>query len=323
MDVLTQFGSGGANGRKYLFDTSQQVSLMRNFANVVPSTQRIPGASGGFNAYGSEPLPGEIGTLQVVFWMEYADAAAARAQYDAVQAMADWGLQRLWMQPAALGAHERFCWAAVNSIDANFNVEDMPHRRMRVTVTFHVPDPVWYSFPFEVLYADAGHVADDGLAASGWTATQYIVSAPATVMIDVDGTVGTLPLIHVEATGAFNAFLGQPGLALGDADLVLGGGVSGTVENLRLARVDEDTLRETHAITWRGLLDGLDRLRIDAASEKVVYENSSEGNVSGWPQLERTRASMLRLLPGPNLVEIGGAFTGKVLIRIEYMEQWR
>lgn len=322
MDVLTRFGSGGESGRVYTFTPDNQISLSNNFANMVTRTERIPGASGGFGSYRDEPLSSEIGSVSYSFWMYYNSASEGKSAREALMAIADWGLQRLWVRPMG-GLGERWCWAVVNNITSNWNAQDVNHRRVRVTITFHVPDPFWYSYPFEAIYLDDGHVMDTGALMSGWASTQYVLDEPQTLTVTVGGNVATLPKLFIEAAGRQDIFLGDAGLALGDAGLVLGGISSGSVENFEIALVDRDTLTRTHWLAWRGLVANDDRLVIDTASENVVYENSSRGNVSGWPELARGRAVMLMLRPGVNRLDVGGVYDGTVLMRIEYVEAWR
>ncbi|MBZ0296087.1 MAG: phage tail family protein, partial [Anaerolineae bacterium] len=95
------------------------------------------------------------------------------------------------------------------------------------------------------------------------------------------------------------------------------------VEDFRMQRVDRDTLAITHDLLWAGTVGERERLVIDCTSEKVVYENSSQGNISGFPQLTRTRATMMLLEPGVNRLDISGDFTGDITLTLEYLEQWR
>jgi len=322
MDVLTRFGSGGLGGRVYTFAPDNQISLSSNFANLVTRTERIPGANGGFGSYRDEALSSEIGSVSYSFWLYYDSMAEGKSARESLMAMADWGLQRLWMQPMGGGAG-RWCWAVVNNITSNWNAQDMNHKRQRVTITFHVPDPFWYSYPFDAIYLDDGHVMDAGALMSGWASTQYVLDAPQTLTVTVGGDTLTLPKLFIDAAGRQDIFLGDEGLELGDAGLVLGGISSGSVKNFSMAVIDRDTLTRTHWFSWAGLVANDDRLVIDTASENVVYENSSRGNVSGWPELERGRAMILALRPGVNRIDVGGTFSGTVLLRIEYVEAWR
>lgn len=322
MDVLTRYGNGGLSGRVYDFDPENQVSLSDNFTNVVTRAERLPGVSGGFAAYGEEALPSEIGSISYTYWMHYESAAAGKAAVEALKALTEWGMQRLYKQPMGSG-DVRFCYAAVNNVSANWNAESVNHRRMQVTITFHVPDPFWYSYPFDVLFMDAGLVMDAGLSMGGWTDTQFILSGADTLSIAVDGNAAALPVVWVEAAGRQDVFLGDVGLVLGGGGLVLGGVSSGSVRDVSIAVVDRDTLRERHRVVWHGLISGNDRLMIDSTSEKVIYENSFRGNLSGWDGLDRTRATFLKLLPGVNRVDVSGVFSGTVLVRFEYLEAWR
>ncbi|MBZ0294494.1 MAG: hypothetical protein K8L99_18160, partial [Anaerolineae bacterium] len=177
MDQLLRFGSGdgGLKGWLYSFDPANQKSLFDNFKDLVPSTRRLLGASGGFSNYGTQALPSEVGTVNYTMWLHFYDEADGRAKLDALGEMASWGLQRLWKQPMG-GGRERFCWAYLNNVNMSQKVENVPHKRMLVTITFHVPAPFWQSYPYEVKFINDGLLFDDGETAGGWTSTTYVLT---------------------------------------------------------------------------------------------------------------------------------------------------
>lgn len=321
MDTLMQFGGGGLAGRQYIFDPARQVSLSDNFKDMVTSTVRMPGMRGGFSNYGSAALPSAIGTVSYTFWLYFNGSADATAQRQAVAAMAGWGWQRLYKQPEDPTQRPRWCWAYVNNEPINFNARERNFDRQQVTITFHVPDPHWYSHPFNVSQMDDGLVMDAGLTLAGWPGT--VLTGPTTIELNVGGDAATLPILRLEAAVSVLAYFDDPGLFFDDPGLVFNGIIGGEVEDFSLRRVDRDTLVVTHEMAWAGMLTDSDRLVIDCGAESVIYEDSDVGNVSGWDDFTRTRASILELEPGVNRLDVGGTFTDSVLLTVEYVEAWR
>lgn len=297
MDTLLKFGDGGLAGREYVFNPDDQISLSNNFSDVVPQTARILGASGGFNQYGRSAPPTSIGTISYTYWLYFDNTADAIVKRDALMAASGWGLQRLYVKPQN-GDDVRYTRALVNNSTANFNAADLNHRRMRVTITFHVPDPHWYRLPVDAPVLDTGMVLDDGHTLPTWP-TSYDVSSATTQNITISGSARALPHIWVEP------------------------GATGEVENLRIVRRDLDTMAATHDITWSGTVGNDERLRIYCDSQKVVYEKADTGNIDGWYALDRQSEQFLELEPGVNRLEIGGTFTNTVKITFAYREAYR
>lgn len=297
MDTLLSFGDGGLAGRRYVFDGRAQISFSSNFSDVVPQTARVLGARGGFNQYGRGVAPPTaVGTASYTYWLHFNDLGDAIAKRDALMAMSDWGLQRLYMRPQDTG-EVRYCWAMVNNSPANFNARDVPWRRLRITITWHVPDPHWYRLPYAVARLDEGHTLSSGLQVAG--ASKHDLTGPTTIDLTVGGTARALPTIWVDA------------------------GATGAVSGLEIVRRDRDTLRETHRVKFNETLGNLDRLRVDCAAQNVVYEKADTGNIDGWYALERSHGNILELLPGTNRLEIDGDFTNTVKIWFDYLETYR
>lgn len=143
MDILKRFGETGST-QAYGFPLTQ-ISFLDNFANLVTKTNRLAFSNGGFDELGMGRGLGEIGNVQAEFWLHYNDYNDGMTKLDAIRQMADWGVQRLFMQPIDQAASPRWCLARVNDIPAGQNVRDMPAKRQRVKVTFQVADPFWYT----------------------------------------------------------------------------------------------------------------------------------------------------------------------------------
>src|SRR5690606_17531087 len=140
-----RFGSGS---KIYNFPPTVQ-NFSDTFADLVPQTVRMPGVSGGFDNYGSEAAPSEIGVVRLNFtltddWVKVAYsesdvAIAMHAARDAVVKMAAWGRMKLFR--TIYGTTERFCWARVNNINMAQNDENNTHLWQPVQVVFQSSDP--------------------------------------------------------------------------------------------------------------------------------------------------------------------------------------
>lgn len=136
MTRLIRFGT-------YKFD-DVAVSLRDNFRDCVPRTQRLPGASGGFDEFGTDRAPLEIGNVALSLWLKADTAAAMLQMRDAIKGLADFGVQDLVIEPAP-GAPYRYCRARINSIDIAENFPQRTQINQRVQINFQVSDPTWYA----------------------------------------------------------------------------------------------------------------------------------------------------------------------------------
>lgn len=301
MDSLLRFGVGA---ELYRFETHRQISLRDNFRDVVPRTTRLPGLHGGFDDLGYGRAPGEIGNVQVAFWIIRDTPAEMAAALAAVGRMANWGVKRLYKQSMDGTRREMFCEARVNSIDYTQSAANLPHERQRVVVNFQVVNPFWYAYPFDVKYLNDGHTMQSGLTMAGWSAT--VVTANTTINITLGGSGVALPVIKI-CSGEYGS----------------GAALTGTVEDVTIRRIDADTGAITHEIVWGNTVAQDDKLVIDAGALRVVHEDASAGNVDGYGDLTTTRARWLELLPGANRIDVSGTWTGSIAVFIEYLEAWR
>lgn len=143
-NYLVSFG----NNSPHLFTFPGTQSQVRdNFSDVVPRTVRVPGANGGFDQFGLDPAPTEIGNVAVTFDIEVADPDLMQAERDEIRAMAAWGVQKLIKQCGDEG--ERYCWARVNSIGmtespAGTQGSISTNILLRVTINYQVAEPGWF-----------------------------------------------------------------------------------------------------------------------------------------------------------------------------------
>lgn len=312
MDTLLRFGTGG---KRFNFTPQNQISLRDNFRDIVPRTNRLPGLDGGFDEYGGGRAPGEIGNIQVVFWVH----GGTRAALDAIGAMATWGTMRLVKQPMN-GGREQWCWARVNSIDYTQAARDLPYTRQRVTVNFQVADPVWRSWPFDARYLNEGYTLSSGLKLTGWA--PFIITGATTLTINYPGNAAEKPVIRLVSGKFAPTWVLDAGYAL-DSGWYLDGQTVGTLTNPIVRRIDVDTLEVTHEVRWEGVIEQDDRLVIDAKNYAVTHEDASAGNVSGYAGFSTARGAWMELLPGDNRIDVTGTFTGSVAVFVEYAEARR
>jgi len=319
VDSLLRFGAGS---ELYQFDVSRQISLRDNFRDVVPRTTRLPGVHGGFDDLGWGRAPGEIGNVQVVFWIIRDTPAEMAAALAAVGRMANWGVKRLYKQSMDGTRREMFCEARVNSIDYTQSASNLPHERQRVVVNFQVATPYWYSYPFDVRYMNSGFTMLSGLQMSGYL--PQIITGNQQIIVNVAGNAPVLPVIRISSgkfSGTWN--FGDAGIFFDGVGLYFDGSTVGTVADVQLRRIDVDTGAITHEIAWDDVIAQDDRLVIDVGGLRVVHEDATQGNVDGYVDLRVTRATWMELMPGVNVIEISGTWTGSIAVFIEYLEAWR
>ncbi len=111
-----------------------------NFNNVVPSTDRIPGASGGFDNYGNETPPAEIGSVNLSFVLDATlGTKTIREMRDEVNALTHMGAQKLtWLAQDEIPDILRWCYAKVNNITMSKDFANHSQYRQRVQITFQV-----------------------------------------------------------------------------------------------------------------------------------------------------------------------------------------
>ena len=133
-DFSLQFGS-------YTIPNVQRVA--DNFADRAVQARQLPGLSGGFDLYGFDAAPGEIGQVSVSAVLIAATRDAMQAKRDELRALSVLGKQMLTWQPQGAAA-PRWCWARVASISVPLEPAEHADLWQRVTLTFQAPDPHWY-----------------------------------------------------------------------------------------------------------------------------------------------------------------------------------
>ena len=179
MKVLTQFGY--TSPKLYTFPRTE-VNYRDNFGELVTFTGRMPGADGGFDELGFSRSLHEVGTVQAEFWLHYNTLSEASSKLEDLQEMANWGKQLLFMQPSDISLDTRWTWARLDNIYAPENVRDLPHKRLRVKVTFQCADPFWYGAGNQELWNGSrdfnGAIDWDGTGLTTITGSGTLTVAP-------------------------------------------------------------------------------------------------------------------------------------------------
>jgi hypothetical protein len=171
MDTVLRFGSGDF---LYTFNPQDQVQLRDNFRDVVTRTSRLPGLSGGFDEYGTDLAPNEIGNVQMTFWLFAENGTEMEAKKLALGRMKVFGKKLLFKQPEDEYQTERYTEARVNSIDFNEAAGQRPDRYLMATVNFQCDNPYWYTIGTEAFKLGDGTLLGSGAALGGTPITQLL-----------------------------------------------------------------------------------------------------------------------------------------------------
>ncbi len=185
MDTLLRYGSGDF---LYTFKPEDQLQLRDNFRNLIPRTSKIPGLSGSFDEQGSDIAPTEDGDVRVTFWLLADTNKEMQAKKEAVGRMKTFGKVRLYKQPEDASQFERYCEARVNAIDFNEKASDQPHKFLRMSINFQVPDnPRWLTIGTESPGYNDGSLYNSGVVYGGNPDIQNLVGVDNTFSLSPAG----------------------------------------------------------------------------------------------------------------------------------------
>lgn len=288
MPRLVKFGESG--NRVYTF--SDVVQMRDNFADVVPRTVRLPGLDGGFDEFGTGRAPSEIGNVSATFWIYPPDGGTIDDAKDAVKAMADWGVQKLFASQYG-GGNQRYVNARVNSLDFNENTRDVPHKRIRVQATWQVAVPFWFSAAGEVPTYGGGVTYGGGAKYGG-----------AGILIDAAGTSteGTVSIVGNATT-------------LGRVTVTVPTGEA--CSDIRVQRIVDSVAVDE----WRysGGLTDADTLEVNPNTGQVLLNGSG----AYGSDFSFTHPDWLRLLPGNNTIRVVMGASDEADVEIRFTERWR
>jgi hypothetical protein len=147
MSQLLRFGEVGSN-RVYYFDSNNTIlapdpgTLRDNFGDVVASTTRLPGLTGGYDHYGKSSAPGAIGKIEYTFTLQTDTLTEMDAKRRDIRAMQTWGVQKLY-RSVDFDNNEQWCHARINNIDFTETYSGHTHFRQQFKIIWQVADPHW------------------------------------------------------------------------------------------------------------------------------------------------------------------------------------
>jgi hypothetical protein len=260
-----------------------------NFNDVVQRTVRRPGLDGGFDLWGAERLPKEVGSIQASWWLQAGDVGAMRGLLDEVKGLQWIGEQRLVMDPED-GTATRFANAKVINIRAPWNVANAPHRQIRVDVSFQCAEPYWQTL---------------GTGAPRWGQFRW-----------GDGSRwgGGTPVTVTGASTDLTVTVGGNAPTFANVVLQQGGGTS--CENPTIQRIKDGVAVDE--VAYAGTLSGTNQLVIDARANAVTLDGAD-----AFGALTFTRNHWLLLEPGDNTIRVqfdNGGDESDVTVR--FVERW-
>jgi hypothetical protein len=274
-----------AGGNTYTFPATIQ-GLRDNFKNVVPRTVRLPGMDGGFPTDGAGKRASEIGSISFSFYLRASSRADMEALRDAAQAMTNWGLGRLYMQPSDPTDSERWAWCAVNNITTARKEHEHTNLFQLVQCRFLAPDPYWFAPGTLTVWGGTTWgggewLSDNTTSVSG--SSQYVTETN-------DGNATTHPIISLLATG--------------------------TCVNPRVQRIVDGAVVDE--VKYNAVLAADDELVIDCRS-KSVFLNTDDAYTSAFSY---AHPDWLRLLPGDNTVRIAFDGAGAADVTLGYYARY-
>jgi len=259
-----------------------------NFGDVVPRTVRLPGAHGGYDEYGVDPAPGEIGNVQGTLKHKATPASAMVSWLDTLRSASRQKKGRLYMQPADETEEERWCSARLNNLTTNHSENAHTGIMMEAKFSFQVSDPHWYKQGTE---APEWGFFVWGESHWGGTATQQAVSGVLTDLTETvsGGTVETFPRITISCnTGE-------------------------TAQNIVIQRLVGGVVKDQ--LTFTDTLVAGDAVVINCRA-KSVKKNGSDA----YANLTATRAQWFRLNPGANSIRVTMAnASDQARVRFSYL----
>jgi hypothetical protein len=289
---MLRFGWGN---NVYTFP-NPQYDYRDNFGNVVPRTVKLPGVAGGFDEYGDDPAPGEIGSISFTFYLEALARSEMTAKRDAVRKMLSWGKSLLYMQPSDPALAERFCFARLNNVDIPENREKHTDLFQRVALTFQSGDPYWLSIGTEnsAFWGDQVSYYGDNVTTWGGATTPTAISGlSTTVNVTRSGSAIVQPRL------LFRCASGQ------------------TITNPIVQRLINNVVVDQ--VSWTGTLGSYEVLDIDCRGMAV-----RSTQLNAYNNLAVITPWWLRLYPGvTNTLKVLLANSGDACsLRVAYYEGW-
>lgn len=283
---LLRFGSGTT---VYTFPDTQQ-AYRDNFASVVPRTVRLPGLSGGFDQFGSDVAPHEIGMVSIQYVLTAPTRGEMQAKRDTVKSLTSLGVRRLYMQPG--DQTERWCEARVNNINMAQQIDGFTDLHQPVTIDFQVADPYWLQQGTESWSWGDGTLWGGNVW--GGTATpQSLTGTSNTFTENVSGVHITFPRMTLQVPSGASC------------------------SNPRIQRIVDGQVQDE--VSYTGTLAAGSTLEINCRRLSVTLNNVNAYSAAfAW-----RRPSWFRLTPGNNSIRVlFGAVTGTPTLTLRYYTRW-
>lgn len=285
---LTQFG---ISSRVYTFPSESEVQAEDNFRDFTDTIKSVIGKHGGVdqgNAFAKD------GQVKATFWLQDDDPATMATKIAAVGAMSDWGLMPLYRYVDGQGT--QYCHARLTNASQIYKYADRPEKRMRIPLTFDVPDPWW-------LKTNANGTVWGGSAKWGtayghtWGGGGYTsVSASGLVTSTTLTNNGNLTIpvrIQVECGGAQSCQFPK-------------------IQRIKIGAVVEEVL-------WYETVGNNKKLHIDTERQRVTLQG-----VARYDVLTIKTADWLTLEPGSNSIKILFENSGDAAtVKFHYQEAYR
>jgi hypothetical protein len=283
---LLRFGSGA----QFFYFPQVQQAYRDTSNNIMTRTVRLPGLSGGFDLYGTDAAPHDIGRVTISFVLVASSRGAMQALRDTVNAMASWGVRRLYIQPG--DQSERWAEARVSNITMAQEFSNHTDLHQPVTVEFELADPYWLQQGTESWSWGDGTVWGANLW--GGAATPRSLTALTNDFTEtVAGVHTTFPRLTLQVPAG------------------------ASVTNPRIQRIRDNLVADEVAYT--GVIGAGSTLEINTRRLSVRLNSvNAYGAAFAWQ-----KPSWFRLEPGANTIRVlMDAKTGTPTLTLRYYTRW-
>lgn len=274
----------------YTFENVQSYS--DNFRDTVPRTVRLPGTDGGYDIFGPEAPPVQIGNVDISFVLVAYSRSDMQAKRDAVGALVWDGWDKLKKTPTG-AADTRFCVAKVNSIRMPEDRAGHSDLHQQVQVSFQVAVPFWFVNEFEASEWGEGDSWGQNVPWGGSPVSQACSGLSTDISLTNDGNAVAIPRVQVSCGGAQ------------------------TCEDVSIEHIVGGSAVET--VEYTGVIGNSENLYIDCRTKSVLYEAAD-----AYDDFDFDHPDWLRLLPGSNTLRVKFKNSGDAAtVYVRYLHTYR
>lgn len=271
----------------YNFPVTQK-KYSTNFADQQSKTMQLAGMDGAYDFYGDGRAPSPKGSTPFSYSLRTDNPEDMNVLLDNVRLMQSYGLAKLVRQPRDEALAERWTWARAIKIKISENFDNNPGYWQDVSITFEVPEPVWWVDSYVGWtwgdgwkWSDPGHV----WGGSGFVINAFDAGDP--VVIPNNGNTESIPHIVV-ATGPGQSF-----------------------DGIAIQRLDG--LFPVEQIQYNGKLLPGQVLDIDGRRQLITVDGSPV-----WDDVDIETTSFFHLLSGNNNVQVILGDSGEAAPSVAY-----